>query len=98
MLAACNFDDPDSLRDSDLARLNVLGFGQSQRHETLIDLRADFFSIDGWIDLECAPEIFRTRFAMNQRSLHHGKRTPPDDCQLVVFDRNLEAVLFDARH
>jgi len=34
------------LRDSDLAGLDVLGFGESQRHETLIDFRADFVGID----------------------------------------------------
>ena len=34
------------LRDSDLAGLHVLGFRQSQRHETLIDFRADFVGID----------------------------------------------------
>ena len=34
------------LRDSDLAGLDVLGFGQSQRDETLIDLRADFVAVD----------------------------------------------------
>jgi hypothetical protein len=34
------------LRDSDLAGLDVLGFGESQRHETLIDFRANFVGID----------------------------------------------------
>ena len=34
------------LRDSDPAGLDVLGFGQSQRHETLIDLRTDFVGSD----------------------------------------------------
>lgn len=34
------------LRDSDLAGLDVLGFGQIQHHETLIDFRADFVSVD----------------------------------------------------
>ena len=34
------------LGDSDLAGLDVLGFGQSQHHETLIDLRADFVGVD----------------------------------------------------
>ena len=40
MLTALNFDDLDCLRDSDLAGLDVLGFGQSQRHKALLDLRA----------------------------------------------------------
>ena len=36
----------ESLRDSDFAGLNVLGFGQSQRNEALINLRADFVGVD----------------------------------------------------
>ena len=40
------FDDSDSLGNSDFAGLDVLGFGQSQRHEALIDLRADFVGVD----------------------------------------------------
>src|SRR6266446_5171193 len=73
-------DNPDSLRDSDLAGLDVLGFGQSQCHEALVDFRVDFVRVDRWIELEHAPKIFRTRFAMNQRSFHCWKRTPSDDC------------------
>jgi hypothetical protein len=46
MLTALNFDDLDCLRDSDLAGLNVLRFGQSQRDEALIDLRVDFVGVD----------------------------------------------------
>ena len=46
ILAALNSDDPDSLRDSDLAGLDVLGLGQNQRHESLIDLRGDFVGVD----------------------------------------------------
>ena len=41
MLAALELLRSDSLRDSDLAGLDVLGFGQSQRHKALLDLRAD---------------------------------------------------------
>jgi len=46
MLAAFKLRDPDFLRNSDLARLDVLCFWQSQRHEALIDLRADFVGVD----------------------------------------------------
>ena len=86
------------LRNSDLAGLHVLGFGQTQCYEALINLRADFIGVERWIELEHAPEIFRARFAMNQRSFRRGKRPPSDDRQLIVFDRNLEAVLLDTRH
>ena len=34
------------LRDSNLARLNVLGLRQTQRYETLVDFRADFVGVD----------------------------------------------------
>jgi len=47
------------LRNGDLTRLDVLGFGQSQRHETLIDLRTDLVGVDRWIEFECALEVFR---------------------------------------
>ena len=46
MLAALNRRDPDFLRDRDLARLDVLGFWQSQRHEALIYLRAYLLGVD----------------------------------------------------
>jgi hypothetical protein len=46
LLAALKLQRSWFLRDSDLAGLDVLGFGQNQRHETLIDLRADFVGVD----------------------------------------------------
>ena len=46
MLAALELRRSDSLRDSDLAGLDVLGLGQNQRHESLIDLRGDFVGVD----------------------------------------------------
>jgi len=43
----------------------VLCFRQSQPYKALVYLRADFVCLDRWIELERAPEIFRTRFMMN---------------------------------
>jgi len=46
MPAAFKLPRSNSLRDSDFTGLNMFGFGQNQRHEALIDLRADFVGID----------------------------------------------------
>ena len=53
-------------------------FGRVQRHDALLDLRADFAGVDRWIELECASEIFRARFAMEQscRRLSGIERRP----------------------
>ena len=53
----------------DLARLHVLRFWQMQRYDPLFDLCADLAGIDGRIQLERAPEIFRARFAMKKRAV-----------------------------
>src|SRR6266576_1627677 len=68
------------LRNSDLARFDMFRLRQCQTHDALIDLCADFIRIDRRIELERAPIIFRTRFAMNQcpylRSLCTRKTLP----------------------
>src|SRR5205814_8943146 len=65
------------LRHGDFARLDVLGFGQSQRYKALLDLGADFVGVDRRIQLKCASEIVRTRFVMNQGSRTVGSERCP---------------------
>jgi hypothetical protein len=50
----------------------------------LLDLGVDPVCVDRRIKLERAPEIFRARFIMDQRSLHNGKRTPTDNRELIA--------------
>jgi hypothetical protein len=58
----------NSLRYGDLARFDLLRFRQGQRHDALLDLRADFASVDRGIELKRAPEILRARFAVEERA------------------------------
>src|SRR5882762_536136 len=41
----------------DLARFDSLRLGQSQGEHALVYLRGDFAGVDGWIQLEHAPEV-----------------------------------------
>src|SRR5439155_1102467 len=58
----------------------------NRKIEILISRSGEFVGIDRWIELERAPEVFCTRFVMNQCSFHRRKMTAPDNCQLVVLD------------
>jgi hypothetical protein len=62
-----------SLRNSNLSWLDVLGLRQSQRQNALLDLGADFVSIDGRVELEGPPEVLTARLMMHQRALNCGQ-------------------------
>ena len=59
---------------------------------------AIFAAVDRGIDLKRAAIIVWPRFAMDQCSVDRRVGATTDDRELIIFDRDLEAVLIYPRH
>src|SRR5437763_5235128 len=88
----------DRLGNSDLARLYLLRFRQSQSDDALLNLRADLAGIDRRIELEGAAEIFRARFPMDERTFNGRHGASPQNRKLIILDPHLEVFLAHAGH
>ena len=75
-----------------------LRFGQRELDNALLDFGGDFRRVDARVELKYAPEVFRTRLAMDERAFDCRERTPPDDRQLIVLHRNVEPFPVYTRH